>query len=98
MSETRWARTVPANTVAGPLVKFQLSESMSFDPMSLHVHAAPSTLSVYDRRPTAPADMSETAARRTVVPLTLSERRAHLSFKVLELSIAASFHGGGEPS
>jgi hypothetical protein len=40
MSETGCLRVVPVNTVAGASVKFQFSESMSFDPMSIRAHAA----------------------------------------------------------
>ena len=41
MSETHCPPSVPGNTVADGSVKFQFLESMSFDPMSIHAHAAP---------------------------------------------------------
>ena len=75
--------------------------------MSIHVHAAPhiasddgalmASLSVGNRRQIAFADMSETAARGTVVGLTLCERRGRFSVSSLEFSIAIAFDGSGEP-
>ena len=102
---------VPVNTVAGASVKFQFSESMRFDPMSIRAHAAPhvasyiaaddsalmASLSVRNRRQTAFADMSETAARGAVGHLTLYGPRGRLSFSLLEFSIAIAFDGCGEP-
>jgi hypothetical protein len=95
------------NTVAGASVKFQFPESMSSDPMSIHAHAAPlvasadsalmASLSVRTRRQIVFADMSETAARGTVVDLTLRGLRGRLSFSLLEFSIAIAFDGCGEP-
>ena len=80
--------------------------------MSIHAHAAPhvasqvasddsslmKSLSVRTRRPIAFADMSETAARGTVVELTLCDRRGRMSFSLLEFSIAIAFDGCGVPS
>ena len=115
MSETHCAPFVPVNTLADASVKFQFPESMSFDPMSIHAHAAPhiashgashgpsdgsltASLSVRTPRPIAFADMSETAARGTVVELTLCDRRGRMSFSLLEFSIAIAFDGSGVPS
>jgi hypothetical protein len=102
------------NTVAGASVKFQFPESMTFDPMSIHVHPAPyvaprdsvatddrapmAAVSVCTRRAIALADMSETARRRTVLDLTLSDRRGRFSSWMLELSRWGAFDGGGGPS
>jgi hypothetical protein len=82
---------------------------MSFDPMSIRAHAAlhvasqasgdssrMASLSVRNRRRSALADMSETAARRTVVDLTLRDLRGRLSVSSLEFSIAIAFDGSGE--
>jgi hypothetical protein len=112
MSETHCAPFVPVNTLAGASVKFQFPESMSFDPMSIHAHAAPqvasrgasadgslvASLSVRTRRRIWFADMSETAARGTVVDLTLPDLRGRMSFSLLEILSAIAFDGCGVPS
>ena len=76
--------------------------------MSIHAHAAPhidwegrsriASLSVWNRRQVAFADMSETAGRGTVAALTVSDPRGHFTGSSLELSIAIAFDGCGEPS
>jgi hypothetical protein len=53
------------------------------------------SLSVCNRRQSALADMSETAARGTVVDLTLCDLRGRLSVSSLEFSIAIAFDGSG---
>jgi hypothetical protein len=108
MSETRCAWCVPANTVDADSVKFQFPESMSFDPMSIYPHAASQTdredssvttpVSVRRRRQIGLADMSETAARGTVVHLTLYGSRGGFTFPSLEFSLSIAFDGSGEPS
>ena len=55
-------------------------------------------LSVRTRRQSSFADMSETAARGTVVVLTLSDLRGRSTVSSLEVSISIAFHGCGEPS
>jgi hypothetical protein len=103
-------RCVPANTVGDDSVKFHFMKSMSFDPMSIHAHAARQTarqaaqkassvaaaLSVRNRRRIDTADMSETAARGTVVGLTLYGSPGGFTFSSLEFSIAIAFDGCGE--
>ena len=112
MSETRRLPYVPADTVGGVSVKFQFLKSMSFDPMSIHAHAARRTarrtaaddgsvaaaLSVRNRRRGGLADMSETATRETVVDLTLYGSQGRFTFSSLEFSIAIAFDGCGEQS
>ena len=56
------------------------------------------SLSVRTRRQIAIADMSETAARGTVVELTLCDRRGRMSFSSLEISIVIAFDDYGVPS
>jgi len=108
MSETRGLPYVPADTVGGDSVKFQFPKSMSFDPMSIHPHAArqveweasfvAAALSVRNRRRIELADMSETAMRGTVVGLTLYGWPGGFTFSSLEFSIAIAFDGRGEPN
>jgi hypothetical protein len=106
MSETRRPPYVPANTVGDDAVKFQFPKSMSFDPMSIHAQAARTAarkagsvagaLSVRNRPRIELADMSETAARGTVVGLTLYGLPGRFTFSSLEFSIAIAFDGRGE--
>ena len=108
MSETRCSPCVPVDTVAGASVKFKFPESMSSDPMSIHAHAASRValddssamppLSVRTRRRIAFADMSETAARGSVVDLTLCDPRGRFTVSSLEFSISMAFDGCGVQS
>ena len=72
--------------------------------MSIRAHTAPehsslmASLSVRTRRQIAFADMSDTAARGTVVDLTLSDPRGRFTVASLEVSIPIAFDGCGEPS
>ena len=72
--------------------------------MSIHAYVASdgrsvkASLSVRTRRQIAFADMSETAARGTVVDLTLSDPRGRFTVASLEVSIPLAFDGCGEPS
>lgn len=81
MSETHWAPVVLADTIVDASVKFQFPESMTFDPMSIHVHAA--------------SEEGASMASRSI-DLTLYAAGVRFAPSSPELSIAPAFDGCGE--
>jgi len=81
---------------AAPHVASQVALQLALQ-LALDDSAPMASLSVHTRRQIAFADMSETAVRGTVAPLTLYDPRGRLSFSLLEFSIAIAFDGRGEP-
>jgi hypothetical protein len=79
MSETHRAPVVLPNTVADASVKFQFPESMTFDPMSIHLHAA--------------SEDSAPIASLSVHPDGKSHLRGRFTLSSAELSKPMAFDG-----